>query len=113
MSHFDDEKKSLELDDTPRLERKQIISIDFGSFGSTASYCLPHSPAKYSPVKDWKGMGGCDGAMQKKTLTALLWNVHESKTVAFGYEAQKLYFEYEKIIKDKHKSPAKKLNKKK
>eukprot|EP01083_Nonionella_stella_P070010 187030_1 len=112
MSHHDDEKKSIEADDTPRLERKQIISIDFGSFGSIASYCLPQSPAKYSLVKDWKGMGGCDGAMQKKTLTALLWNIHKRKTIAFGYEAQKLYFEYEKIIKDKHKSPAKKLKKK-
>eukprot|EP01083_Nonionella_stella_P070009 187029_1 len=112
---IDDEKKSIEgfeTHDTPQDERKQIISIDFGSFGSIASYCLPQSPAKYSLVKDWKGMGGCDGAMQKKTLTALLWNIHERKTIAFGYEAQKLYFEYEKIIKDKHKSPAKKLKKK-
>eukprot|EP01083_Nonionella_stella_P231682 817945_1 len=113
---IDDEKKSIEgfeTHDTPQDERKQIISIDFGSFGSTASYCLPQSPANYAePLKRWKGMGICDNAMQKKTLTALLWNIHQRKTIAFGYEAQTLYFEYEKIIKDKHKSPAKKLKKK-
>eukprot|EP01084_Bolivina_argentea_P267263 453626_1 len=108
MSHLDDEKKYIELDDTPQLQlqRKQIISIDFGSFGSTASYCLPQSPAKYAVVSGWKGMGACDGPMQKKTLTALLWNIHDEKTVAFGYEAQTLYFEYRKIIRDKDKDKA-------
>eukprot|EP01083_Nonionella_stella_P154044 495829_1 len=115
MSQFDDDKKSVEgfaTDDTPQFERKQIISIDFGSFGSTASYCLPQSPAKYVVLQRWKGMSTCDAAMQKKTLTALLWNIHDEKTVAFGYEAQTLYFEYTKIINDKRKSPAKKLKKK-
>eukprot|EP01083_Nonionella_stella_P168495 569033_1 len=114
MSHLDDEKKYIELDDTPQLQlqRKQIISIDFGSFGSAASYCLPQSPAKYVVLKRWKGMGTCDASMQKKTLTALLWDVHKTKVIAFGYEAQTLYFEYRKIINDKRKSPAKKLKKK-
>eukprot|EP01083_Nonionella_stella_P167477 562965_1 len=116
MSQFDDDKKSVEgfaTDDTPQFERKQIISIDFGSFGSIASYCLPQSPAKYVLVKEWKGMGTCDAAMQKKTLTALLWNIHDEKTVAFGYEAQTLYFEYRKIIRDKDKNKAARKLKKK
>eukprot|EP01084_Bolivina_argentea_P267264 453627_1 len=117
MSHSDDddEKKSIEIHTPggPGLERKQIISIDFGSFGSIASYCLPQSPAKYVLVKEWKGMGTCDAAMQKKTLTALLWNIHDEKTVAFGYEAQTLYFEYRKIIRDKDKNKAARKLKKK
>eukprot|EP01083_Nonionella_stella_P153161 491688_1 len=50
--------------------------------------------------------------MQKKTLTALLWNIHDEKPIAFGYEAQTLYFEYKKIINDKRKSSKKKLKKK-
>eukprot|EP01083_Nonionella_stella_P133842 407006_1 len=116
MSHSDDddEKKSIEIHTPggPGLERKQIISIDFGSFGSAASYCLPQSPAKYVVLKRWKGMGTCDASMQKKTLTALLWDVHKTKVIAFGYEAQTLYFEYRKIINDKRKSSKKKLKKK-
>eukprot|EP01083_Nonionella_stella_P310607 1104262_1 len=130
LPHLDDEKKSIEINDTPRFKPKQIISIDFGSFGSTASYCLPESPNKYIVLKRWKGMGTCDSIMQKKTLTALLWNIHKHKTVAFGYEAQTLlwnihkhktvafgyeaqtlYFEYTKII-NRPKSSKEKLKKK-
>eukprot|EP01084_Bolivina_argentea_P295027 507812_1 len=99
-----DEKKEEKVD----TSIKQIISIDLGSFGSTASFCVKSSPSKWVPLKNWGGMSTCDTAMQKKTLTALLWDDYKKEMVSFGYQAQTSYFDYSKIMKDKNKSVEKK-----
>eukprot|EP01084_Bolivina_argentea_P251819 422503_1 len=95
-----DEKKEEKVDTSV----KQTISIDFGSFGSTASFCMASSPSKYIVLKNWGGMSSCDTAMQKKTLTALLWDDYKKEVVSFGYQAQTSYFNYCRIMKGKKKS---------
>eukprot|EP00484_Ammonia_sp_Unknown_P012626 CAMPEP_0197058086 /NCGR_PEP_ID=MMETSP1384-20130603/103952_1 /TAXON_ID=29189 /ORGANISM="Ammonia sp." /LENGTH=684 /DNA_ID=CAMNT_0042492713 /DNA_START=67 /DNA_END=2121 /DNA_ORIENTATION=- len=82
-----DEKKDSDI--------KQIISIDFGSFGSQATYCLPNNPSKYWICNDWDGMASCpDNSTKKKTLTAILWNKKTSTVKAFGFHACQLYAQY-------------------
>eukprot|EP01084_Bolivina_argentea_P012008 22505_1 len=79
---------------------KNIISIDFGSYGSVAHYCMPHSTKRIYRIKDWKGMTSLgsvlDSTMQKKTLTALLWDVKNEKVVSYGYQALKEFNDYKK-----------------
>ena len=85
---------------------KQIISIDLGSFGSTAAHCLPSSPQKYSVIQLWPGMNDDDciktmnAGLKKKTLTAILWDINEKKVEAFGWRAHQKYHHYIGLKKD-------------
>eukprot|EP01084_Bolivina_argentea_P251818 422497_1 len=93
---------------------KNIISIDFGSFGSTAHYSLPDLKSIYH-VKDWADQVNLDRTMEKKTLTALLWDVNNRKVISFGYQALKEYTDYKQyqnLIKKNDQQGIKKMSKK-
>eukprot|EP01084_Bolivina_argentea_P308929 534303_1 len=84
---------------TPLSKFKNIISIDFGTYRSAATIGFPQSDCIYA-VKDCKGMRSfgniLDVTMQKKTLTALLWDIKKNEVKSFGYQALKEYDDYKK-----------------
>eukprot|EP01084_Bolivina_argentea_P281514 481664_1 len=75
------------------LDVKQIVSIDFGSYGFAAAFCAldgdSSGPSHQRIVGDWSDTRA--SAELNKNLAALLVDKKTEKTVAMGFEAEELY----------------------
>eukprot|EP01084_Bolivina_argentea_P189322 325593_1 len=85
-------EEQLEYDLPPyeKFDVDFIVSIDFGSYGFASSYCLSGIPSHQRIIKDWSS-DSCAATELNKNLAALLLDKETKRTVAIGYEAEKMY----------------------
>lgn len=79
-------------------EAEYIISIDFGSSGFAASWCLPGAPSHQRMIENWEDNRSAMNL--NKILAALLIDKKTKQTVAMGFEAQRKYLESQEKKED-------------